>query len=88
MTDIARDDRETMHQGRRSDLLVQRVLGIGYAKTAPYLGYLFIDRKDSIGVVGGELQEPPLKPLRLRVVATMADSFDPLPESPIVMTER
>jgi len=80
MSDIARHDREIMNQSRRGDLFVQRVLRIGYAKATPYLGDFFIDRKDSIGVIGGELQEPPLEPLRLRFVATMADSLDPLPE--------
>jgi hypothetical protein len=40
----------------------------------------FVDRNESIGVLGSELQEPPLKPLRLRLVATMTDSFDPLSE--------
>jgi hypothetical protein len=46
------------------------------------VGNLFIDREDSIGIVGGELQEPPLKLLRLRLIATTTDSFDPLPELP------
>src|SRR6201987_4915335 len=30
--------------------------------------------------MGGELQEPLLKPVGLGLIATMADSFDPLPE--------
>ena len=78
MSDIARYDCEIMNQSRRGDLFVQRVLRIGYAKAAPYVGDFFIDRKDSIGVIGGKLQEPPLKPLRLRLIATVTNSFDPL----------
>lgn len=80
MSDIARYDRETMNQSRRGDLFVEPVLRTGYAKAAPYVCNFFIDRKDSIGVLGGELQEPSLKPLGLRLVATMTDSFDALPE--------
>ena len=78
MSDIARYDCEIMKQSRRGDLLVQRIFRIGYAKAAPYVGNFFVDRKDAIGIIGGELQEPLLKPPRLRLVATMPAPFDSL----------
>jgi hypothetical protein len=69
-----------VNQRRRGDLLVEWILGIGDAKTAPDVRGLLVKGKDSIGVCGRHSQQPLLKFLRLRIIAPMTNSLDPLPE--------
>jgi len=80
MGDIACNDFKIVNQRRRSDLFVEWILGIGDAKTAPNVRCLLVKRKDSICVCGRHSQQPLLEPLRLRLIATMANSLDPLSE--------
>ena len=80
MGDIACNDFKIVNQRRRSDLFLEWILGIGDAKTAPNVHCLLVKRKDSICVCGRYSQQPLLEPLRLRLIATMANSLDPLSE--------
>src|SRR5215469_16577513 len=41
VVDVARDDHKIVNQCRRCNLLVQRVLGIWHAKSAPHMGSFF-----------------------------------------------
>lgn len=69
-----------MNQRCRGDLFVEWILGIGDTKTTPYVRGFLVERKDSIGVGGRHSQQPLLEPLRLRLIAPMANSLDPLSE--------
>lgn len=76
MRDIARNDFKIVNQRRRGDLLIEWIFGIGDAKTAPNVRRLLVEGKDSIGVCGCHSHQPLLEPVRLRLVAPMANSLD------------
>ena len=75
---IARDDGKTVHQRRRCDLLVQRILGMWHAQPSPYLRDLLVEWEDRVSVVTCDRAEPTRQASRLREVATMAHGFNAL----------
>jgi hypothetical protein len=75
---IARDDGEAVHQRRRGDLLVERILGMWYAQPSPYLRDLLVEWQDRVGVITCDRAEPTRQASRLREVAAMADGFNAL----------
>ena len=78
MGHVARDHGESVHQRRRGDLLVQRILGMWHAEPAPYLRDLLIEREDRVRVITSDRAEPTSKASRLCEVAAMADCLNAL----------
>src|SRR4030095_6136641 len=74
----AGDHGEAVHQRRRGDLLVQRVLRMWDPQLPPDLRDLFIEWQDRVSVITGDGAEPTRKASRLREVATMTHGFDAL----------
>ena len=75
---IARDDGQTVHQRRRCNLLVQRILGMWHAQPPPYLRDFLIEWEDRVSVVTCDRAEPTREPSRLREIAAMAHGFNAL----------
>ena len=80
VTYVAGDHGEAVHQRRRGDLLVQRVLCMWDPQLAPYVRDLLIEWQDRVSVITGDRAEPTRKASRLREVATMAHCFNALPQ--------
>ena len=78
MRDVAGDHGEPVHQRRRGDLLVERILGMRHAQPAPDLRDLFIERQDRVRVIACDCAEPTTKASRLREVASMVNCFNAL----------
>ena len=75
---IARDHGEAVHQRRRGDLLVQRILRMWDPQPPPYLRDLLIECEDRVSVITCDRAEPTREASRLREVAAMAHGFNAL----------
>ena len=71
MRHIARDDGKAVHQCRRGDLLVQRILRMWNPQLSPYLRDLLIEWMDRVGVITCDRAEPTSEGSRRREVTTL-----------------
>ena len=78
MGHIAGDHGKAVHQRRRSDLPVQRILRMGDSQLSPYLRDLLIKWEDGVCVITCDRAEPTRKASRLREVAPVAHGFNAL----------
>ncbi len=78
MGHVAGDHGEAVHQRRRGDLLVQRILRMWDPQLPPYLRDLLIEWEDRVCVFTCDRAEPTRKASRLREVAPMAHCFNAL----------
>src|SRR6266853_5430043 len=78
MVDVLGDHGQIMDERGCGDLLVERILGIWDAQSAPHVGGLLIERQDPVRVRDGESQQPPLEASGLHSVAAVPDALHAL----------
>jgi hypothetical protein len=65
VSDVPGDQGQVVDEGGGSDLLVVRILRMGYAQPTPYLRGVRVKRQDAFAVFGQEFAKPALESLGL-----------------------